>query len=85
MSRAKHVKRDEPVSDEWLAVESIDMDAQGVAHNLEGKVVFIDGALPGEEVQVKVNKRKNNWEQATMVALRRESSQRVVQIGRAHV
>ena len=78
MSRAKHVKRDEPVSDEWLAVESIDMDAQGVAHNLEGKVVFIDGALPGEEVQVKVNKRKNNWEQATMVALRRESSQRVV-------
>jgi 23S rRNA (uracil1939-C5)-methyltransferase len=33
--------------------------------------------LPGEEVQVKVNKRKNNWEQATMVALRRESSQRV--------
>jgi len=78
MSRAKNAKPDEPLSTEWLKVESMDLDAQGVAHNEEGKVVFIDGALPGEEVQVKVNRRKNNWEQATMVALRRESSQRVV-------
>jgi 23S rRNA (uracil1939-C5)-methyltransferase len=78
MSRAKHARPDEAPSDEWLSVESMDLDAQGVAHNAEGKVVFIDGALPGEEVQVKVNRRKNNWEQATMVALRRESSQRVV-------
>lgn len=62
---------------EWLKVESLDLEAQGVAHNAEGKVVFIEGALPGEEVQVKVGRRKNNWEQATMTALRRESSQRV--------
>ncbi len=62
---------------EWLKVESLDLEARGVAHNLEGKVVFIEDALPGEEVQVSVNRRKNNWEQATMTALRRESSQRV--------
>jgi 23S rRNA (uracil1939-C5)-methyltransferase len=65
-------------TDEWLTVESLDLDAQGVAHNPEGKVVFIEDALPGEQVQVNVNRRKNNWEQATMTALRRESSQRVV-------
>ncbi|HEY9240247.1 MAG TPA: 23S rRNA (uracil(1939)-C(5))-methyltransferase RlmD [Burkholderiaceae bacterium] len=65
-------------SDEWLTVESLDLDAQGVAHNLEGKVVFIEDALPGEQVQVNVHRRKNNWEQATMTALRRESAQRVV-------
>lgn len=64
-------------ADEWLRVESLDLEAQGVAHNAEGKVVFIDGALPGEEVQVSVQRRKNNWEQATLVALRKESSQRV--------
>jgi 23S rRNA (uracil1939-C5)-methyltransferase len=64
-------------SDEWLTVESLDLEAQGVAHNAEGKVVFIEGALPGEQVQVSVGRRKNNWEQATMTALRRESSQRV--------
>jgi 23S rRNA (uracil1939-C5)-methyltransferase len=63
---------------EWLKVESLDLEAQGVAHNSAGKVVFIEDALPGEEVQVRVNRRKNNWEQATMTALRHESSQRVV-------
>jgi 23S rRNA (uracil1939-C5)-methyltransferase len=62
---------------EWLVVESLDIEAQGVAHNSEGKVVFIEGALPGEQVQVDVHKRKNQWEQATMNSLRRESSQRV--------
>jgi len=64
-------------SDEWLKVESLDLEAQGVAHNSEGKVVFIEGALPGEEVQVSVQRRKNNWEQASVTALRRESAQRV--------
>ena len=65
-------------NDEWLKVESLDLEGQGVAHNSEGKVVFIEGALPGEQVQVQVHRRKNNWEQATMMALRRESSQRVL-------
>ena len=67
---------------EWLKVESLDLEGQGVAHNADGKVVFIDGALPGEEVQVQVHRRKNNWEQASMTALRRESSQRVTPLCR---
>ena len=65
------------VDKEWLKVESLDLEAQGVAHNAAGKVVFIEDALPGEEVQVQVTRRKNNWEQAKMTAMRRESSQRV--------
>ena len=39
--------------DEWLQVESLDLDAQGVAHKADGMVVFIEGALPFEEVQFK--------------------------------
>jgi 23S rRNA (uracil1939-C5)-methyltransferase len=62
---------------QWLEVESIDLEAQGVAHDHEGKVVFIEGALPGERVQVQVHRRKNQWEQATMTALERESPSRV--------
>ncbi len=62
---------------EWLTVESIDLDAQGVAHKEDGKVVFIEGALPGEQVQVSTGRKKNNWEQGTMTAMRRESAQRV--------
>ncbi|MDI4633469.1 23S rRNA (uracil(1939)-C(5))-methyltransferase RlmD [Pelomonas sp. V22] len=62
---------------EWLKIDSLDLEAQGVAHNEEGKVVFVEGALPGEQVQVTVGRKKNNWEQGTMVALRRESPLRV--------
>jgi len=63
--------------DEWLKVESLDLEAQGVARKSDGKVVFIEGALPGEEVTCSCGRRKNNWEQGTMTGLRRESSQRV--------
>jgi 23S rRNA (uracil1939-C5)-methyltransferase len=62
---------------EWLDVESLDLEAQGVAHRADGKVVFIEGALPGERVQVQVSRKKNQWEQGQMTALSRESSQRV--------
>jgi 23S rRNA (uracil1939-C5)-methyltransferase len=62
---------------EWLEVESLDLEAQGVAHNAEGKVVFIEGALPTERVQAQVHRRKNNWEQGVLTATARESSQRV--------
>ncbi len=65
----------------WLDVESLDLEAQGVAHRKdgegEGKVVFIEGALPTERVQVQVSRKKNNWEQGQMSALQRESAQRV--------
>ena len=64
--------------DKWLKVESLDLEAQGVAHNAEGKVVFIEDALPGEEVRVHVHRRKNNWEQASAIERRRDSPQRVV-------
>jgi 23S rRNA (uracil1939-C5)-methyltransferase len=61
----------------WLQVDALDIDAQGVARRADGKVVFVEGALPFETVSVKVNRRKNNWEQATLTELHRESSQRV--------
>ena len=61
----------------WLRVESMDLDAQGVAHRPDGKVVFIDGALMGELVSASVHRRKNHWEAATLTELHRPSSQRV--------
>jgi 23S rRNA (uracil1939-C5)-methyltransferase len=61
----------------WLQVDALDIDAQGVARRPDGKVVFIDGALPGEQVSANVHRKKNNWEQASLTAIHRESSQRV--------
>lgn len=68
---------DVPPNLEWLKVESLDLEAQGVAHRADGKVVFIEDALPGEEVRVSVSRKKNNWEQGTLTEMRRESAQRV--------
>ncbi len=66
---------------DWLEVESLDLEAQGIAHRTEGegagKVVFIEGALPGERVQVSVSRKKNQWEQGQVSAIARESAQRV--------
>lgn len=73
----KQAKAPTEYAPEWLQVESLDIDAQGVAHKADGKVVFIEGALPFEEVTVNVHRKKNNWEQGSLSAIRRESSQRV--------
>ena len=67
----------------WLDVESLDLEGQGVAHrgsdagDAAGKVVFVEGALPGERVRVAVDRRKNQWERGQAVAIAHESSQRV--------
>eukprot|EP01030_Chromulinospumella_sphaerica_P013832 gene13832-13616_t len=55
----------------------MDLDAQGVARKPDGKVVFIDGALPFEWVSANTHRKKNNWEQASLTDIHRESSQRV--------
>ncbi len=64
-------------SPEVLAVESLDLEGQGVARRADGKVVFIEGALPGEQVHANVHRRKNQWEQGSLRTLLSASSQRV--------
>ena len=65
-----------------IEIKSLDMDARGVGHienedGSPGKVVFVEGALPGERVSFVTFKKKKNWEAARMTALHRESSLRV--------
>jgi 23S rRNA (uracil1939-C5)-methyltransferase len=43
-------------------VDALDIEAQGVARRPDGKVVFIEGALPFEVVSANVHRKKNNWE-----------------------
>lgn len=63
--------------DDWLTIESLDMEAQGVTHRPDGKVVFVEGALPPEQVRVRTGRSKNNWEQATLIERRQDSVMRV--------
>jgi len=65
-----------------LDIESLDMEARGVGHltnedGTPGKVIFVDGALPGERVSFQSYRRKPKWEAASVTALHRESALRV--------
>lgn len=62
---------------DMLEVESLDIEAQGIAHRPDGKVVFIEGALPFEQVTANVYRKKSSFEKAVVMAIHRESSQRV--------
>lgn len=59
-----------------LEIESLDLEAQGVAHH-DGKVVFVSGALPGERVRAALRRRKPRFDTAEVTEVLRESSQRV--------
>ena len=52
-----------------LNIESMDLEAQGIAHRSDGKVVFVEGALPFETVTANIHRKKNNWEQGVMTRL----------------
>lgn len=66
----------EPALVRTAEVESLDHEGQGVAH-VDGKVVFIEGALPGEIVEFEVRRRKPAYDVATATRVIRQSSQRI--------
>lgn len=61
-----------PIAD----IESLDHEGRGVAH-VDGKVLFIEGALPGETVEYASYRRKPSYEKAHARHVLKASSQRV--------
>jgi 23S rRNA (uracil1939-C5)-methyltransferase len=57
-------------------IESLDREGQGVAH-VEGKVIFVEGALPGEVVEYASYRRKPAFEQARVTRVVRASAARI--------
>ena len=65
-----------------IDIESLDMEARGIGHlsnedGTPGKVIFVEGALPGERVGFESFRRKAKWEAASLTRIYRESSLRV--------
>jgi 23S rRNA (uracil1939-C5)-methyltransferase len=58
-------------------IDALDIEAQGIARKPDGKVVFIEGALPFEEVTAQIHRSKNSFEKGVVTDVYRESSQRV--------
>jgi 23S rRNA (uracil1939-C5)-methyltransferase len=57
-------------------IESLDNEGRGVSH-VDGKAIFVDGALPGERVEYASYRRKPKFEQAQCLRVVKASSQRV--------
>lgn len=75
-------RRNKSVTDISLApiltatVESLDQEGRGVAH-VEGKTIFIDGALPHEKVTFRSHRIKPSYEVANVIEVLKQSNQRV--------
>jgi 23S rRNA (uracil1939-C5)-methyltransferase len=59
-----------------VIIESLDQEGRGVAHS-EGKVIFIEGALPGEIVTYSPYRKKPSFELAQVVKILKTGSLRV--------
>ena len=75
MSRRPRKKRmPPPVSD--ITIESLGHDGRGVTH-LDGKAVFIDGALPGEVVSFEYLTTRKKFDEGRVLEVQQASPDRV--------
>ena len=61
---------------ETAEIESLDHEGRGVAR-VDGKTVFVNGALPGESVRFQRTRRQRRHDEAEVVEVLRASAQRV--------
>ncbi len=59
-----------------VTIESIDFEGKGVA-KVDGKTVFVKGALPQEEVIIEIVRRKANFDTAKLIEIITPSPKRV--------
>jgi len=58
-----------------VEIESLDQEGRGVAHR-DGKVAFIEGALPGERVRYERRRNKASYESGRVIEVERSSTLR---------
>ena len=58
-----------------LTIESLDQEGRGVAH-ADGKVVFVEGALPGERIDAEITRQKPSYALARAVRVEHPNAAR---------
>jgi len=61
---------------ETVAIDSLSQDGRGVAR-IDGKTVFVDGALPGESVRVQRTRKHRRYDEARVVEVLAPAADRV--------
>jgi len=64
------------ITEHTATVEDLSHDGRGVVR-IDGKAVFLDGALPGEEVTFNLTKRRRSWDVAKLISINLASNERV--------
>ncbi|MFY0992510.1 TRAM domain-containing protein [Halomonas sp. C05BenzN] len=64
-------------ADEPVTIERLAHDGRGVAHTLDGKTLFVEGALAGERVEVAVHRARRRFDEAHVRELVTPSPERV--------
>jgi 23S rRNA (uracil1939-C5)-methyltransferase len=59
-----------------LHIDALDSEGRGVARNAEGKVVFVEGALPGEDAEVRIFNQGRKFDVGAATALFNRSAGR---------
>lgn len=70
------MKKSKNIVLEDLSVTAYAAGGKSIA-KLEGKVVFIEGAVPGDRVDVKLSKNKKDWAEGKVLRFRKYSDERV--------
>ncbi|MDR5902735.1 RsmD family RNA methyltransferase [Halomonas icarae] len=60
-----------------LVIERLAHDGRGVTHDAEGKTLFVDGALPGERVEVAIHLTRKRFDEAHVREVLEASPERV--------
>lgn len=66
-----------PAADSAVTIERLAHDGRGVARAASGKTLFVEGALPGERVEVAVNRTRKRYDEAHVRQLLESSAERV--------
>lgn len=70
-------KKSKPkLAEQQLLIESLSIEGRGVAKS-NGKTLFVEGALPGEEVTAKITQDHKSYAQAQLVKVVTSSDQRI--------
>lgn len=75
-NRHRSSREQAPAPIQTAIIESLDQEGRGVAH-VEGKTIFVDGALPNEKVTFQSHQIKASYEVANVVEVLKQSNQRV--------
>ncbi|TAN48549.1 MAG: 23S rRNA (uracil(1939)-C(5))-methyltransferase RlmD [Methylococcaceae bacterium] len=76
MSRRNYQRKPLPKDARAAVIDSLNHDGRGVAR-VDGKVVFIDGALPGETIHFIYSKNHRDYAEGRVAAIVTASSERI--------